>query len=70
MSVEIDGAAHLVVATYWSDMLRQNDVVIGGRRVLRYPSAYIYADDPQAVAQLRAALHLSDLSERHPPIAG
>ena len=56
IAVEIDGAAHLVVGTYWSDMIRQNDLVIGGDKVLRYPSAYIYANDPVAVAQLREAL--------------
>jgi hypothetical protein len=58
VAVEIDGAAHLVVTTYWSDMIRQNDLVIGGDNVLRYPSAYIYANDPVAVAQLREAILL------------
>ena len=66
IAVEIDGAAHLIVATYWHDMRRLNDLVIDGRRVLRFPSAAIHADDADAVAQLRSALHL-DLSERGGP---
>ena len=66
IGVEIDGAAHLVVATYWHDMQRLNDLVIGGRRVLRFPSAAVHADDPAAVTQLRSALRL-DLSERQGP---
>jgi hypothetical protein len=68
IGVEIDGAAHLLVATYWTDMTRLNDLVIGGRRILRFPSFVIYADDPLAVAQLRAALKLDVLSERGAPM--
>jgi hypothetical protein len=64
--VEIDGALHLVVLTYWSDMYRGNELVIGRESVLRFPSFVIYANDPQAVRQLRRALDLS-LSQR--PIA-
>ena len=70
IGVEIDGAVHLVVATYWHDMSRLNDLVIGGRRVLRFPSSVIYSDDPQAVEQLRLALGIRDLSERGPAMAG
>jgi len=57
--VEIDGALHLLVQTYWSDMARQNDLVIGHERVLRFPSYVIHANDPQAIAQLCRALDLS-----------
>jgi hypothetical protein len=70
IGVEIDGAAHLIVATYWRDMRRLNDLVIDGRRILRFPSAAIHADDPDAVLQLRTALHLPDLSDRRPSLAG
>jgi hypothetical protein len=70
VGVEIDGAAHLVVATYWQDMRRLNDLVIDGRRILRFASAAIHADDADAVHQLRTALHLPDVSERHPPLTG
>jgi hypothetical protein len=66
IGVEIDGAAHLIVATYWHDMRRLNDLVIDGRRILRFPSAAIHADDADAVTQLRTALHL-DVSERRGP---
>jgi hypothetical protein len=57
--VEIDGALHLVVRTYWDDMSRGNKLVIGDERVLRFPSFVIYADDASAVQQLRRALGLS-----------
>lgn len=60
VDVEIDGALHLVVRTYWDDMARLNELVIGRDRVLRFPSYVIYADDPAAVQQLRTALGLSD----------
>jgi hypothetical protein len=57
--VEIDGALHLVVQTYWQDMSRGNDLVIARQDQLRFPSFVIYANDPEAVAQLKAALGLS-----------
>jgi hypothetical protein len=57
--VEIDGALHLVVGTYWDDMSRANDLAIARELVLRLPSFVIHADDPAAVAQLRRALNLS-----------
>lgn len=57
--VEIDGALHLVVRTYWDDMSRGNELTIGNERVLRFPSYVIYADDAVAVDQLRRALGLS-----------
>ncbi|HVV74424.1 MAG TPA: hypothetical protein VHC43_00190 [Mycobacteriales bacterium] len=57
--VEVDGALHLVASTYWSDMARGNDLVIGNERVLRFPSYVIHSSDPTAVNQLRRALGLS-----------
>lgn len=57
--VEVDGALHLVVATYWDDMARNNELAIGRERVLRFPSYVIYANDETAVRQLRRALGLS-----------
>lgn len=57
--IEVDGALHLIASTYWSDMARGNDLVIGGERVLRFPSYVIYANDPLAVEQLQRALNLS-----------
>jgi hypothetical protein len=57
--VEIDGALHLVVQTYWSDMYRGNERTIARQGQLRFPSYVIYANDPQAIGQLRRALGLS-----------
>jgi hypothetical protein len=58
--VEIDGALHLVVNTYWRDMARGNELVIGSERVLRFPSYVVRSNDPVAIDQLRRALNLSD----------
>jgi hypothetical protein len=57
--VEIDGALHLVVRTYWDDMARGNELVIDNEAVLRFPSYVVHANDPLAVGQLRRALGLS-----------
>jgi hypothetical protein len=54
--VEIDGGIHLTLATRWADTAKDNDAVIADQKTLRFPSIAIYADDPRAVAQLRAAL--------------
>lgn len=62
--VEIDGALHLVVPTYWDDMYRGNELTIDRELVLRFPSYVIYANDPAAVAQLRRMLNLSE-PQRH-----
>jgi hypothetical protein len=59
VQVEIDGALHLVVRTYWDDMWRGNELSIGRETALRFPSFVIHADDPEALAQLRRALNLS-----------
>ena len=37
-SVEIDGGLHLRPLNYWADAQRQNDLVIGGERILRSPA--------------------------------
>src|SRR4051794_29036967 len=60
--VEIDGALHLLVRTYWDDMSRGNELSIDGEMHLRFPSAAIHLDDPVALDQLRRALGLSDPS--------
>lgn len=57
--VEIDGALHLLAATYWGDMRRGNDLVIAGERVLRFPSIAMRVDPHRMVEQLRRALDLS-----------
>lgn len=56
LHVEVDGAWHLEVRSWWDDMRRQNDVWIAGDRVLQFP-AWVLIHRPQEVAaQLRAAL--------------
>ena len=57
--VEIDGALHLVVQTYWDDMYRDNEASIARETQLRLPSFVIHANDPKALEQLRRALDLS-----------
>lgn len=60
--VEIDGALHLLVRSYWDDMARGNDLSIAGEVALRFPSVVIHDNDPHAVDQLRRALQLSGRS--------
>ena len=57
--VEVDGALHLVVQTYWDDMYRDNEMSIARETQVRLPSYVIHADDPRALDQLRRALGLS-----------
>jgi hypothetical protein len=54
--VEIDGAVHLIPATYWSDMARANELVISGNSVLRFPTVALYLDEAVVVDQLRRML--------------
>jgi hypothetical protein len=56
--VEIDGGVHLSLTQRWLDTARDNDFVLEGRAVLRFPSVAIYTDDPVALRQLRQALAL------------
>ncbi len=58
VAVEIDGAVHLVAETYWSDMARGNEVVIGGDRLLRFPAIALELDGHMVADQLRRALWL------------
>jgi len=54
-AVEVDGAMHLFALNYWNDARRQNDLVIGGDRILRFPSIAFRVDMPAVEAQLRRA---------------
>ena len=56
--VEIDGGVHLSLTTRWLDTAKDNDAVLAGHVVLRFPSVALYLDDPRAVSQLRRALGL------------
>jgi hypothetical protein len=54
--VEVDGAWHLETRQWVSDQLRQNEVVIGGALVLRFPSIVVREEPELVVAQLRRVL--------------
>lgn len=54
--IEIDGAVHLVVGSYWTDMARANELVIGGDSLLRFPTVMLYLDEAAVADQIRRAL--------------
>ncbi|NUR72013.1 MAG: DUF559 domain-containing protein [Hamadaea sp.] len=54
--VEIDGAQHMDVRAWASDMLRQNDLWIDGDRVVRIPAFLILTNPDEVVRQITAAL--------------
>ena len=56
LRVEIDGGIHLSLAVRWQDTLKDNEANLDRRLVLRFASAAIYADDRQALAQIRRGL--------------
>ena len=39
IAIEIDGALHLLVSSYWQDMDRHNELVIAGEFAVSLPSA-------------------------------
>jgi hypothetical protein len=51
--VEIDGRGHMEVQTWIDDADRQNEVVIDGRVVLRFPSLTVRLEPGRVVDQLR-----------------
>ena len=55
--VEVDGAVHLRPQTWWDDMARQNELVIGGSPVLRFSSTDIRLDPEGVVDQLSRVRH-------------
>lgn len=56
VAVEVDGALHLSARRWWDDQLRQNEIVIDGTVLLRYPSVVV-RDEPDLVScQLRRLL--------------
>lgn len=55
--VEVDGSAHMQIDSWLGDSDRQNEIVIGGRPVLRFPSITIRLDAQRVVDQLRRMLH-------------
>jgi hypothetical protein len=56
LAAEIDGVAHMQVATWLDDSWRENEVVIDGRRVLRFPVLALRLDPGRAMDQAEEAL--------------
>jgi hypothetical protein len=56
--VEVDGALHLVATRWWADQLRQNELVLTGDSVLRFPSVLVRSGDPLVLDHLRRGLLL------------
>ena len=56
LRVEIDGGIHLSLAVRSRDTLKDNEANLDRKLVLRFASAAIYADDPQALDQIRRGL--------------
>lgn len=54
--VEVDGAVHLVARRWFADQLRQNELVLSGSLVLRYPSVVVRTEPELVISQLRRAL--------------
>lgn len=50
---EVDGALHLVARRWWADQLRQNELVIAGDLVLRFPTVVMRAEPALVADQLR-----------------
>ena len=55
---ELDGALHLIATTWWADQIRQNEVVLTDRIVLRFPTVYYRHEQEVTVDQLRRGLAL------------
>lgn len=55
--VEIDGRGHIDPENWTDDLDRQNEVVIGGRPVLRFPSVIVRLDPGRVVDQLARMRH-------------
>lgn len=48
--IEIDGAWHMEVLSWWADMFRDNELTVDGNRVLRFP-AFVVRERPDLVIQ-------------------
>jgi hypothetical protein len=51
--VEVDGRGHLEIENWLDDADRENEVVIDGRPVLRFPSITVRLNGPRVIDQLR-----------------
>lgn len=53
---EVDGAQHMDALQHWDDMNRDNDLTVGGYRVLRFPAWLVRYHPELVAAKLRQAL--------------
>jgi hypothetical protein len=53
LAVEVDGSAHMQIDSWIDDSDRQNEVVIGGQPVLRFPSITVRLNEQRVIDQLR-----------------
>ena len=58
VAAEVDGALHLTPQRWYDDQLRQNEIVLAGTMVLRFPSVVVRHEPELVAAQLRRALHV------------
>jgi hypothetical protein len=55
LAFEIDGSVHLLPSSYWSDMHRQNELLIVGTPLLRFSSYAVRFERPVVADQVRRA---------------
>lgn len=56
VAAEVDGALHLEIRRWVGDQLRQNEVVLGGTPVLRFPSIVVRTEEAVVADQVRRLL--------------
>jgi hypothetical protein len=66
IAIEVDGALHLLVTTYWQDMDRGNELAIAGHVQLRYPSIAFRLDPDKTADQIRRAQAARSKAARFP----
>jgi hypothetical protein len=54
-AAEVDGAIHLRPMTWWDDTWRLNEITLGGKPTLRFPSVGIYLKRDMVIDQLQRA---------------
>jgi very-short-patch-repair endonuclease len=54
--VEVDGIHHMDAAQYWADTERDNDFILGGYRVLRFPAFVVRYHPGHVAGKVRDAL--------------
>jgi very-short-patch-repair endonuclease len=57
LHVEIDGAQHMDIRSWYADMRQHNEITIAGERLLRFPAWIIRHQPDQVLTHVRAALY-------------